>query len=104
MIKQLLAGATAALALSAARCPSAGTAPGRPSRRSCRTGSRPTSTWATPNSTSGECTNVRLVPTGQPELFKEKTRLEADAGLSAQDKAGKLDTVNKKLAELQRAS
>lgn len=51
-----------------------------------------------------ESGNAQLVPTRQLELFREKTKLEADAGVSAQDKAGKLDTINKKLAELQRAS
>jgi phosphonate transport system substrate-binding protein len=51
-----------------------------------------------------ESSNAQLVPTRQLELFKEKTRLEADTGVSAQDKAGKLDAIHKKLAELQRAS
>lgn len=51
-----------------------------------------------------DSSNAQLMPTRQLELFKEKTRLEADAGMNAQDKTTKLDAINKKLAELQRAS
>jgi len=50
-----------------------------------------------------ESSDAQLVPTRQLELFKEKTKLEADAGANAQDKAVRLDIINKKLGELQRA-
>lgn len=49
-------------------------------------------------------TNAQLLPIRQLELFREKTKLEADANLNPQEKAAKLDTINKKLADLQRAS
>lgn len=48
--------------------------------------------------------NQQLVPLRTLDLFREKLKLEADAGMNAQEKAGKLDAVNRKLAELQRAS
>lgn len=48
--------------------------------------------------------NGQLVPTRVLDLFREKLKLEADAGLGAQEKAGRLDAINRKLAELQRAS
>jgi phosphonate transport system substrate-binding protein len=51
-----------------------------------------------------ESGDAQLMPTRQLELFREKTKLEADAAMSAQDKAAKLDLINRKLAELQRAS
>lgn len=44
------------------------------------------------------------MPTWQLELFREKTKLEADAGMNDQEKAAKLEVINRKLAELQRAS
>lgn len=50
-----------------------------------------------------DSSNAQLMPTRQLELFKEKSRLEADAGMNAQDKTTKLDAINKKLADLQRA-
>lgn len=51
-----------------------------------------------------ESSDAQLMPTRQLELFREKTRLEADAGINDQDKAPKLELINRKLAELQRAS
>lgn len=51
-----------------------------------------------------DSSNAQLLPTRQLELFREKTKLEADAAMNAQDKAAKLDVINKKLAELQHAS
>ncbi len=51
-----------------------------------------------------ESSNAQLMPTRQLELFKEKTKLEADADMNVQDRAARLDLINKKLAELQRAS
>lgn len=51
-----------------------------------------------------ESSDAQLLPTRQLELFREKTKLEADAGMNAQDKAARLELINKKLAELQRAS
>lgn len=50
-----------------------------------------------------DSTNAQLSPTRQLELFREKTKLEADTAMSAQEKATKLDAINKKLAELQQA-
>ncbi|MBA2673904.1 phosphonate ABC transporter substrate-binding protein [Ramlibacter sp.] len=47
--------------------------------------------------------NAQLSPTRQLELFREKTKLEADAGMGAQEKAGKIEAIDKKLAELQQA-
>jgi phosphonate transport system substrate-binding protein len=51
-----------------------------------------------------ESSDAQLLPSRQLELFREKTRLEADAAMNAQDRAARLETINKKLAELQRAS
>jgi phosphonate transport system substrate-binding protein len=51
-----------------------------------------------------ESSNAQLMPTRQLELFREKTRIEADTAMNSQDKATRLETINKKLAELQRAS
>lgn len=51
-----------------------------------------------------DSSNAQLMPTRQLELFREKTKLEADAAVNAQEKAVRLDAINKKLAELQRAS
>lgn len=50
-----------------------------------------------------ESSNAQLSPIRQLELFKEKTKLEADATVNPQEKATKLDAINKKLAELQQA-
>ncbi len=47
--------------------------------------------------------DAQLLPTRQLELFREKTKLEADAGPLSPEKAARLDTINKKLAELQAA-
>lgn len=51
-----------------------------------------------------DSSDAQLLPTRQLELFREKTKLEADAAMNAQEKAAKLDVINKKLAELQRNS
>jgi phosphonate transport system substrate-binding protein len=51
-----------------------------------------------------ESSDAQLLPTRQLELFKEKTKLEADTAMNAQEKASRLDAINKKLAELQRAA
>lgn len=51
-----------------------------------------------------ESSDAQLMPTRQLELFREKTKLEADAGMKDQDKAPRLELINRKLAELQRAS
>lgn len=50
-----------------------------------------------------DSSNAQLSPTRQLELFKEKIKLEADTAMSSQEKAGKLDAINRKLAELQQA-
>jgi len=49
-------------------------------------------------------TDGQLLPTRLLDLYREKLKLEADTSLGAQDKAGRLETIHKKLAELQRAS
>lgn len=48
--------------------------------------------------------NGQLVPIRVLDLYREKLKLEGDPNMNAQEKAGKLDGVNRKLAELQRAS
>ena len=45
-------------------------------------------------------TNAQLIPIRQLELFKERNKFEADAGMSAGDKQSKLDDIDKKLAAL----
>lgn len=47
-----------------------------------------------------ESSDRQLIPVRQLELFREKTRLEANAGMSDAEKQGKLAEINKKLAEL----
>ena len=42
----------------------------------------------------------QLIPIRQLELFKDKTKIENDAAMSAADKAAKLDEINRKLAQL----
>jgi phosphonate transport system substrate-binding protein len=49
-----------------------------------------------------ESSDAQIIPVRQLELFREKVKLEADAGGNAQEKAARLDVINKKLAELQR--
>jgi phosphonate transport system substrate-binding protein len=49
-----------------------------------------------------ESSDAQLLPTRQLELFREKTKLEADTGIKPQDKAQRLDAIHKKLAELER--
>lgn len=44
--------------------------------------------------------NAQLTPIRQLELFKEKTKLEADANLNAADKNKRLEDINKRLAAL----
>lgn len=48
--------------------------------------------------------NNQLVPIRTLDLFREKIKLQADAAMNAQEKAGKIEAINRKLAELQRAS
>ena len=45
-------------------------------------------------------TNAQLIPIRQLELFKEKSRFEADAAMSPADKQTKMAELDKKLAEL----
>ncbi|MFI5444185.1 phosphonate ABC transporter substrate-binding protein [Polaromonas sp. UC242_47] len=45
-------------------------------------------------------TNAQLIPIRQLELFKERNKFEADAGMAAADKQVKLAEIDKKLAEL----
>ncbi|MDW5442417.1 phosphonate ABC transporter substrate-binding protein [Polaromonas sp. SM01] len=45
-------------------------------------------------------TNAQLIPIRQLELFKERNKFEADAGMAAADKQVKLADIDKKLAEL----
>ena len=45
-------------------------------------------------------TNAQLIPIRQLELFKERNKFEADAGISAGDKQSKLNDIDKKLAAL----
>jgi phosphonate transport system substrate-binding protein len=47
-----------------------------------------------------ESSNAQLKPIRQLELFKEKTKLEADAGMKADDKKARLDDINRKLADV----
>lgn len=50
-----------------------------------------------------ESSNDQLIPIRQLELFKEKTKLEADANMKADEKKAKLDELNRKLAELSKS-
>lgn len=45
-------------------------------------------------------TNAQLLPIRQLELFRERTKLEADANVPAADKQAKLAEIDRKLAEL----
>lgn len=47
-----------------------------------------------------ESSNRQLIPIRQLELFREKTKLEADAGANPADKQAKLAEINRKLADL----
>ncbi len=47
-----------------------------------------------------ESSNRQLIPIRQLELFREKTKLEADAAMPSADKQAKLGEINRKLAEL----
>jgi phosphonate transport system substrate-binding protein len=47
-----------------------------------------------------ESSNAQLIPIRQLELFKEKTRLEADNGMKADEKKVKLDDINRRLADV----
>ena len=49
-----------------------------------------------------ESSNAQLVPIRQLELFRDKTKLEADASVPAAEKQAKLAEIDKKLAELGR--
>jgi phosphonate transport system substrate-binding protein len=50
-----------------------------------------------------DSSDAQLLPTRQLELFKEKTKLQADAGADLQQKAARLQAIDRKLDELQRA-
>ncbi|MQR00541.1 phosphonate ABC transporter substrate-binding protein [Glaciimonas soli] len=50
-----------------------------------------------------ESSDAQLIPVRQLELFKEKTKIEADNNLSVEDKKSKLDAINGKLAALAKA-
>lgn len=45
-------------------------------------------------------TNAQLIPIRQLELFKERNKFEADAGMAAAEKQVKIAEIDKKLAEL----
>src|SRR5262249_50233247 len=47
-----------------------------------------------------ESSNAQLVPIRQLELFREKSKLEADANMAPAEKQAKLAEINRKLAEL----
>jgi len=47
-----------------------------------------------------ESSNSQLIPIRQLELFKQKTKLESDTTLSAEQKQAKLEEINKKLSDL----
>jgi phosphonate transport system substrate-binding protein len=47
-----------------------------------------------------ESSNAQLLPIRQLELFREKTKLEADATMAPAEKEAKLAEINRKLAEL----
>lgn len=47
-----------------------------------------------------ESSNAQLVPIRQLELFREKSKLEADAGMPEAEKQAKLAEINRKLADL----
>ena len=47
-----------------------------------------------------DSTNAQLKPIRQLELFKEKTKLEADANIAPDEKKAKLDDINRKLGEI----
>jgi phosphonate transport system substrate-binding protein len=47
-----------------------------------------------------ESSNRQLIPIRQLELFREKTKLEADTAMAPADKATKLADYDRQLAEL----
>jgi phosphonate transport system substrate-binding protein len=47
-----------------------------------------------------ESSNNQLIPIRQLELFKDKTKLEADLNMNAAERQAKIEDINKKLAEL----
>jgi len=49
-----------------------------------------------------ESSNAQLLPIRQLELFRDKTKLEADASMPAAEKQAKIAEIDKKLAELGR--
>lgn len=50
-----------------------------------------------------ESSNAQLKPIRQLELFKEKTKLEADANMSTEDKKVKLDDIARKLSDISKS-
>jgi len=50
-----------------------------------------------------ESSDAQLNPIRQLELFKEKSKIEADANLNVDEKKAKLDDINRKLNELAKA-
>ena len=47
-----------------------------------------------------ESSNRQLIPIRQLELFREKTKLEADAAMASAEKQAKLSEINRRLSEL----
>lgn len=50
-----------------------------------------------------ESSNAQLKPIRQLELFKEKTKLEADASMKAEEKKAKLDDIARKLSDISKS-
>jgi phosphonate transport system substrate-binding protein len=50
-----------------------------------------------------EASNAQLKPIRQLELFKEKTKLEADTNMNADDKKAKLADIERKLADVSKS-
>lgn len=47
-----------------------------------------------------ESSNAQLIPIRQIQLFREKTKIEADTHMSESEKRAKIDEINRKLADL----
>lgn len=50
-----------------------------------------------------ESSNAQLKPIRQLELFKEKTKLEADASMKAEEKKARLDDIARKLSDISKS-